>query len=396
MAYVRDHEIESVVFFHDFTAFVAAIVCQETGLPGPGIESSFLCVHKYYSRQVEPSALWIEAIELDKDDWSMRIKYPCCIKPPCMFLSVGIFIVNNEKEMKAALESCRKEVPQWNNIWRSLFEKYIDTKKYPLALKDMVIAEEAVQSGMQHTIEGWVDGEGRTHIWLTSDEGYFTKPQRTLEGYFMPTQVPQHYVKSMEEVAVKVASNHLLRNTFFNVEVWCCNGGKKVVVTEINNRVAYVYHNLYLQVYGTSNVYAALLLACGKYKAVLYMSSAFTRRPPANLVGGLFFVQVHLQEEEKASDVIDFQAAKSIQKEASDTSEPDVMSNHGPGIDIVVEEDSILYPLGSFGVLVATFNIFKPTFSEVIKKAEEIRKAIIKRQDILPHSRETEYYLSRI
>ena len=77
-----------------------------------------------------------------------------------MFYSMCIFIVNNESEMKAALESCRTELTDWTIIWRSLFEKYVDTEKYPLALKDMVIAEEVVPDGTQHTIEGWIDGEG--------------------------------------------------------------------------------------------------------------------------------------------------------------------------------------------------------------------------------------------
>ena len=72
-----------------------------------------------------------------------------------------------------------------------------------------MIAKEAAQDGTQHTIERWMDGEGNPYLWLTSDEGYYTKPHRTVDGYFMPTQVPKSYIKSVEEVALKVASNHL-------------------------------------------------------------------------------------------------------------------------------------------------------------------------------------------
>ena len=386
--YVKKHRIESVIYFHDLSAFLAAIICKETGIRGPSIESSFLCCHKYYSRQAEPSDLWFEAIELDKDDWSTRIKYPCCVKAPCQFLSMCIFMVNNESEMKAALESCQKELPPWTDIWRSLFEQYVDTNKYPLALKEMVIAEEAVQDGTQHTIEGWMDGEGNPYIWLTSDEGYYTKPHRTVDGYFMPTQVPKGYVKSMEEVALKVANNHLLRDTFFNVEAWCRNGGEKITVTEINNRSAYVYHNLYMQIYGTSSVYAALHLACGEYKEVHKLSIA--KKPPADMVGGLFFVHVHVKQAEEASKLINFQAAKNLQKEFSDVLS---LSNDGPGIDLVVKESSTVYPVGSCGVLVATYNIYKPTLCELLKRAEEVRKTFVKNQDILPQNREAEYYL---
>ena len=34
-------------------------------------------------------------------------------------------------------------------------------------------------------------------------------------------------------------------------------------------------------------------------------------------------------------------------------------------------------------VLIASYNIFKPNFHEVLKRAEEIRKTIVKCQDIL-------------
>ena len=95
--YVKKHKIETVIGYYDLPTFIAAIICEETGLRGPSIESSFLCCHKYYSRQAEPSDLWFEAIELDKDDWSTRIKYPCCVKAPCQFRSMCIFMVNNER-----------------------------------------------------------------------------------------------------------------------------------------------------------------------------------------------------------------------------------------------------------------------------------------------------------
>ena len=389
--YVKVHKIDSVTFFHDFAGLLAAIICEETGLRGPSVESSFLCIHKYYSRQAEPSNLWFEAIELDKDDWSTRIQYPCCVKAPFMFRSMCIFIVNNENEMKAALESCRTELSDWGSIWKSLFEIYVDTEKYPLALKDMVIAEEVVADGTQHTIEGWVDGEGNPYIWLTSDEGYYTKPHRTVDGYFMPTQVPKRCIKSMEDVALKVARNHHLRDTFFNVEAWCRNDGEKITVTEVNNRSAYVYHHLYMHVYGTSCIHAALHLACGEYEEVHKLSIA--QQPPANRVGGLFLVQVHVKEAEEATTVVDFQAAKAFQKEVPAGTQVELLSNLGPGINIIAKEDDVIYPVGSCGVLVASYNVFKPTFHEVLKRADEVRKTIIRCKDILPQNREPEYYL---
>lgn len=397
--YVKENEIDAVFYFQDFSGLLAAIICEETGLRGPSIESVFLCIHKYYSRKTEPSELWFEAIELDSElkVQDISIKYPCFVKPPCLYLSMGMFEVRNETEMKEALTSCQTALRAWNATWRPLFEKYVDTNKYPLAVKDIVLAEELVPDGTEHTIEGWVDNQGEVHIWLSSDEGYFMKPQKTVDGYFMPSQAKKSIVKKMEAVASRVVKNHSLRDTFFNVEMWCRKGGKDITVTEINNRCAFIYHHLYNRVYGTSSCHAALHLACGEYEKVMKlcpakMLSQNQQEGRSALVGGRFLVQVHVHCERKAAEVIDFEAVKNIREWALHASEPDIFGSHGPGIDLRVDEDALLCPLGSFGCLVIVFHVFKPTLHEVVLRGEEVRNRLLKVKDVLPYEREKQYY----
>ena len=168
--YVKLHSIDAVVYFGDLAGLLAAIICEQTGLPGPTVESQFLCIHKYYSRKVEPSKLWFEAVKLGSNDWKAVIKYPCYVKPPFMSHSQCQFVVRNEKDMETALATCLQELPVWFELYTSIFEKYIDTQKYPLANSRIVLAEELVPDGTEHTVEGWVDGSGEPHIWLISDE----------------------------------------------------------------------------------------------------------------------------------------------------------------------------------------------------------------------------------
>ena len=274
--YVQEKGIDAVVYFNDYAGLIASVICKETGLRGPSVLSQFLCIHKYYSRMVEPSKLWFDAIELEKDDWRNRVRYPCYIKPPCMFRTMCQFAVRDEQEMEKALDICRRELPPWSALFRPIFEKYIDTKKYPLALSDMVVMEELVEDGSQHTIEGWVDDSGKAHIWLTSDEGYFSKPKRTVEGYFMPSQVPKSSIRAMEEKAIRAVQNHGLTNTFFDVEMWCRQGGKRVDITEINNRIVFAYHELYYYIYNTSNFYGSLHIACGEFEKMSQMQPTET------------------------------------------------------------------------------------------------------------------------
>jgi len=389
--YVKDNQIEGLIYFHDFVAFLSAIVCQEAGIRGPSVESAFLSNHKYYSRKAQPVgiSLWFEAIdlELDKDDWSTRVSYPCVIKPPCMFRTTCIHIVNNESEMLAALASCRTELTGWSSIWRILFEKYVDIEKYPLALKDIVVAEELVPNGTQHTIEGWADGDGKPYIWLTTDTGYHLKPSKTMEGIYTPSQLPKQSLEALEEAALAVAKEHLLKDTFFNVELWYRDGGRKITVTEINNRAFYVIHNLYEQLYGVSSAYASLHLACGEYQEV-HRQKLCICEYSANRMGGYFLLHVHLKQADKATEIIDFQAAKAI----GSNGDNDVLCNTGPGVNLVSQEDDVLQPVGTFGALVSSYNIFKPNLREVLEKADEIREVIIKRHDVLPQKREPEYY----
>ena len=388
--YVKEHSIDAILYFHDFSGFLGSIICEKTGLPGPSIESTFLCIHKYYSRKAEPSNLWFEAIELEKNNWQGCMKYPCYVKAPCLFLSMSLFVVQNEKEMELALASCKRELPAWNALWKPLFEQYVDSQKYPLALKDTVIAEELVPDGTQHTVEGWVDDIGNFQVWMTSDEGYFMKPQKTLEGYFMPSQAPDPYIEQMEYVALSVARNHGLCSTFFNVEVWCRSGGKQITVTEINNRISFSYHHLYSKVYHTSNFHAALHLACGEYQKVCELSPNKMQKNP--LVGGLFFVQIHINRKHKASEVINFEAAKDLELQIPHDTAPYLFASHGPGIDLSVDESTLLQPLGTCGILVTTFNVFKPTFGEVLQIGEDVRNKLLKKKEVLPHEREVEYY----
>ena len=395
--YVKENKIDAIFYIQDFPGLLAAIICEVTGLPGPSVESMFLCIHKYYSRMTEPSKLWFEAIELENSESKLQdlsIKYPCFVKPPCMYNTMGTYEVRNETEMKEALASCHNALPAWNAVWRPLFEKYIDTKKYPLALKDVALVEELVQDGTEHTVEGWVDDKSNYHIWLTSDQGFFMKPRKTLEGCYIPSQARKSIVKKMEAVALRVAENHGLRHTFFNIEMWCRNGGREITVTEINNRAYFVFHHLYYQVYGTSSCFAALHLACGEYEEVtkLCATKLHQQEGKGTLVGGQFYVQIHVHRERKAAEIINFEAARNLQEQALCSSELGLFVSHGSAINLKVDEHSILRPLGSSGYLTILFYVFKTTLHEVMIAGEEVRNRLVKVKDVLPYEREKEYY----
>jgi len=48
VAYIKQHGISHVLFTSDLGSIAGAAICERTGLPGPTVESQFLCLHKHY------------------------------------------------------------------------------------------------------------------------------------------------------------------------------------------------------------------------------------------------------------------------------------------------------------------------------------------------------------
>ena len=127
IAYVREHNIDGVIYSHDMASLIAAIVCERIGLAGPSVESVFLACHKYYSRQKEPSPVPCQALNLS--EYSLEgIKYPCYVKAPSLMCSHLQFIVNDEEEMKKILIIMREEMPKWGRCFLTFLNSLIQRK----------------------------------------------------------------------------------------------------------------------------------------------------------------------------------------------------------------------------------------------------------------------------
>ncbi len=80
--YVKKNNIQAVLYSHDLANYVAGVLCERHNLPGPTLESMFLCNHKYYSRRAEVNPIWSDYIDLDTGAWgNQEPRFPCYIKP---------------------------------------------------------------------------------------------------------------------------------------------------------------------------------------------------------------------------------------------------------------------------------------------------------------------------
>ena len=380
--YTKDHEIDAVFFSSDFGGFLASVICAHTGLPGPSIESQFLCIHKYYNRKTEPSKLWCEALDLDnEDEWcGPHIKYPCFIKPPCLFWSVCQFIVQNESELRSALTACKRELTPWFQLLCPVFEKYVDATKYPLILKNIVVAEELVE-GSIHCIEGWADDRGELHVWLTTDNSYFSKPEKTGDAYIVPSQLPHVLQRDLESVVFGLLRNYGFKNTFFNVEFWCRENGKRIDIVEINNRICYSYFAMQCKLFATTSYHGALYLCCGEIEKVKEASTMIRRAVNAR-VGGMFLVCLHLRQTAKVNAILNFDELKRVES-------GEIKDVGSTTIDF--DEEFTIRPIASGGLFIGHFYAFKSSLKELFAIGDNIRSKLLKDHSLLGYEREKSY-----
>ncbi|XP_055958706.1 uncharacterized protein LOC126808764 [Patella vulgata] len=373
--YVRNNEIDAVLGVEDIGDFVASIIREKTGLPGPGIETSFICLHKYYTRKYvgNDSNLWYIAVDLDSDDWKTQMQYPSYIKPPFLHSGHGQMKVNNELEMKEAVEKCRKFVVPWAAFYNAMFEKYLDISKFPLCVKNLVVAEHYVEKSDMMVSEGWVDGQGKYHVWQHADGLSYTKPFRSPFATSTPSHQPEVVLQKVEEYLTNVCKKLDLRSVFFNADLWIDHDQDyqniSVDIIEMNNRLSKGLHDVYKGLWEVSSFEAAMIVACGE-EDVLPLSS----RIKEHGYGGV--IRVRTFASGPSTDILNFEEVHKF----LDPSEGIKTEILRPGIDLSLREDEIFEQIDSnAGTLVGIFFVFQPTLSELKKRGDEVLQKILKK-----------------
>ena len=164
--YVKENGITAILFAHDLSSIVASVVCERTGLPGPSLESTFRCLHKYYSRKTVAietvgGKLWFDYIHLDDpaENWRDKVSYPCFLKPACLTGSKGCSYIRSEVELVTALAKLKPLVTPYFKGYSEFFRKYLDLEKFPLAVENIAVIEELVESGKEY-LRRRLDGRG--------------------------------------------------------------------------------------------------------------------------------------------------------------------------------------------------------------------------------------------
>jgi hypothetical protein len=372
--YVKDNNIDGIIYSHDMASLVAGLVCEKTGLIGPSLESVFLACHKYYSRQIDPRAIPFQALDINNYDLdSLDIKYPAYIKAPCLMCSHLQFIVNSREDLESKILTMQNELPKLGQMFFDFFEEYISKDKYPLAHKQIIVIEELASNYKQCAIEGWVNSNGDVNIWAISDINYHEGATQAQNCYSMPTTTSIHEQAQMIALTTQTILNHGIRSGFFNVDIWHWEGKKPCKVIEVNGRSASLYQLMHKQCFN-ADLYKAMLLLCLGKDLECYDESPAAKalKGDNRIIGALFFVVTFGKG--LASKFMNFQETKKMMR-----------GNEIKGVELLVNPKSKIDDNGTAGFRMAKFHVFGSSYEEINNTANYWRTCIVNNLELSPY-----------
>lgn len=363
---LESKKIDGILYCNDTASILAGYLCDRFSLPGPTLESVFLCLNKYYSREKDGSDIWYLGIDIDSnlDELKDSLQFPFFLKPANLYNSLYQNRIYNYDQLVEIIDTFKEQhlLSQKNSHFSDLFAKNLPPSKYPYANKNLLLAEEVIQDARQFTVEGWSDSAGNPYIWAVADNTY-DATGITLDNYLVPTQATSKVRDKLCESALRIIANYEIVNGFWDIEIWLRNGD--VIVTEVNGRLAPTFEELYLEVYGKSLYKAAINLSMGNEDYLKPLSPLY--QFDNKVTAGHFYITAY--GEGKVDELIDFDRLASMES---------------LNVDFYCRKDDYVQQKSTAGTRIARITVSGITHKATLDKANAIRNSIIKQPNSFP------------
>ena len=357
--YIDRHDIQVVLASRDIPSLVQAQLSQEfKRLRGPTVESSFLCLHKYYTHQWLdfPSSQYAICLlegerDLPEQIEEIDIPFPWIMKPCTTACSSSIFKVYNIQEADNAIAFYKKNVRDNLNYLSPFFQAYLETDKYQLINSHPILVEEYIDFPYKCCVDGCVSN-GEILIWGICDSHYFASKPECLADFTFPSTLPTSIQEKLNQAYKKIVQKLIdygFDNQFVDIEFFVSDKGE-IKVMEINGRMIPISASLYRQCLEGGDPYTALIsIGMG----------ASPKAPTHNgLVGGIFYITTFARG--IAKNMFDFERAKSI-----------------PNIEIRAYPEREIAQTSSNGFALATVNLVGNSYAEIQDRANLIRGQLL-------------------
>jgi len=260
----QDQNLDGILGTHDGPeSIVAAILAKELGLHGPSPFVSFVCEHKYYSREAQkkivptavPKFQCMPVNGLKRDD--VTLTYPFFVKPVKSAFSILARPVYDFETLEAFLPKVRKHVAQTLPAFNFLLRKYSK-----LELDGNFLIAEQMLEGVQVTVEGFSRNRKVTIMGITDSVMY--AGTMSFERFEYPSRLPGAIQQRMIDIARELVFEMKLDHTVFNIEMFYNSDKDAVHIIEINPRMSYQFADLFEKVDGTNTYLTQLQLSQGE------------------------------------------------------------------------------------------------------------------------------------
>jgi biotin carboxylase len=248
-------------------SMMAAFVGKELGFPVPDPKAVTLLSHKYYSREIQrvatpeatPEFFTIDPFAPFQSNGRPRLAYPFFVKPVKGTMSIRARMVNEDRELRAAVKTSLKERFVLTMLLRP-FQQLLDAYADRRVPAHHFIAE-APLCGDQVTVDGFVQG-GKAQIMGIVDSIMYPGTM-SFERFEYPSRHPPAVQDRMREIAARAIESSGFDHSCFNIELFYDRARERISIIEINPRMSYQFGDLYERVDGTNTYDVQLGLALG-------------------------------------------------------------------------------------------------------------------------------------
>ncbi|MGF1491124.1 MAG: SMP-30/gluconolactonase/LRE family protein [Microcoleaceae cyanobacterium] len=298
----RRVQAQAILYASDFSALIAAIVCETLKLPGPSLLSVVRAYCKPLARQFDP----VQSIPVRVLDAALEpptdINFPVFVKPICGSASQFSGAATTASELQTR---CAEVATHYSTIWQK-FARFFQTfcsNCFPtewLSMQAPVIVEPFLP-GRIINCDGYIQ-HGQVQVLGFVGESHNETEQR----YFVPVPLSPTVEQQLIDYTAQLCQALEIDQTCFCIEYMVEN--EDVRLMEFNPRIASCFRSLYRQCFEVDLFQVSTQLAIGK--DVLR---------PAELPrkSSLHFVNLYLKSSElisQAEQMLDFEMIEHLNK----------------------------------------------------------------------------------
>jgi hypothetical protein len=260
----------AVLAFDDYPASpLAVLLAAELGLPGPSVESTMICHHKYWSRlkqrEAAPESVPpFQLIELERPYAAadLELAFPFWLKPIKSSLSHLGFRIDSAAGFERARALARQQLPAYVAAFSDMLglAPALAGAGLPPVAGDGLIAEGLI-GGRQCTLEAFFHRGAMQLLGIT--DSICVPDHPSFSHFVYPSGLPQAVQDRMAVIAERVMRHVGFDDGQFCLEFFYDEPRRHIWLIEINPRFCPQFSDLYAKVDGTSGHQVLVELAAG-------------------------------------------------------------------------------------------------------------------------------------